>query len=291
MNSLGSLIRLARPHQYVKNVFVLMPLFFAGGILETDRLVPAVLAFLAFSFVASGIYVLNDLKDIQEDRLHPAKQARPLAAGEVSVSVAWGMSIALLGVGFVLMFFVSVTSAAILLLYVLMNIGYSLGLKRVALLDVGFIAIGFVLRLFVGSAASEVPLSQWIVVTTFLLALFLALAKRRDDLIIHSQTGEEVRIASKGYNLEMINSAITLLAAAILVAYLQYTTSTEVVSRLGSDHLYLTTLFVVMGVLRYLQITFVYQQSGSPTLVVLRDRFTQINLLCWVLTFGFLLYV
>jgi 4-hydroxybenzoate polyprenyltransferase len=290
MPSASSWIRLARPHQYIKNVFVLMPLFFAGGFSRPELLVPTLLGFVSFSLVASGVYVLNDLFDREEDRLHPEKQRRPLAAGEVSSRQAWIWSGLLALCGLTLMVVLSVKAFIILAVYLAMNISYSVKLKQIPLLDVSLIATGFALRLFVGSFVAGIPLSQWIVVTTFLLALFLALAKRRDDLVIHARTGESLRKASRGYNLEMLNSAITLLAASSIVAYLQYTTSAEVTARLGSEHVYLTTLFVVMGILRYLQITFVHEKSGSPTQVVLTDRFTQLNLLCWGLSFGVLLY-
>jgi 4-hydroxybenzoate polyprenyltransferase len=290
MLRLHPLIRLARPHQYIKNVFVLMPLFFAGGFLQPELLWPALAGFVAFSLAASGVYVLNDLFDREEDRRHPEKQQRPLASGEVSVRQAGVLAAVLTGCGVVLMAVVSMKALIILAVYLAINAGYSFRLKQVPILDVVLIAIGFALRLFVGSFAAGIPLSQWIVVTTFLLALFLALAKRRDDLVIHARTGECMRIASKGYNLELLNSAITLLAGCTIVSYLQYTVSTSVTTRLGSDHVYFTTLFVVLGMLRYLQITFVDEKSGSPTQVILTDRFTQVNLLCWLLSFGVLLY-
>lgn len=283
-------IHLARPHQYIKNIFVLMPLFFAGEFDQPHLVIPTLLAFSAFCFLASGVYVLNDLFDIQEDRIHPEKKNRPLASGQVSRNQAVVLSAFLSLSGLSVLALVSLDALMVSALYLVINIGYSVRLKEIPLLDVIIIATGFALRLFVGSFVADIPLSQWIVVTTFLLALFLALAKRRDDLVICSHTGTSVRIASKGYNLEMLNSAITLLAACSIVAYLQYTVSSEVTTRLGSDHVYLTTLFVILGILRYLQITFVFEKSGSPTQVLLSDRFTQLNLLCWVLVFGVLLY-
>jgi 4-hydroxybenzoate polyprenyltransferase len=290
MTSLVAFLRLARLHQHVKNIFVLLPLFFAGGITDPALLWPTLTAFIAFSFAASGIYVLNDWHDREEDRVHPAKKDRPLAAGTIQAGPAIALAIGLLLTGLILAAGLSLPALGILGLYVVLNLAYSFHLKQFALIDVTLIASGFALRLFMGSCASSTPLSHWIVVTTFLLALFLALAKRRDDLVLHARSGEVVRIASQGYSIEMLNSAITLVAASVIVAYLQYTTSEEVTGRLGSDFLYLTTFFVVMGILRYLQMTFVHEKSGSPTEVLLRDRFTQINLLCWAVTFGILIY-
>ena len=291
MPNLHALIRLARPHQYVKNVFILMPLFFAGKITQADGLILTVFGFFAFSLVASAVYIFNDLFDVEEDRLHPEKQRRPLAAGEVNPKAAFLLSLAFALTGLVWMFILSIPAGGILLTYVVMNLGYSWRLKQIPLVDVSIIALGFALRLYVGSFVADIPLSQWIVVTTFLLALFLALAKRRDDVVMMAKTGTSVRPASEGYNLEMLNSAITLLGACCIVAYLQYTTSIEVTKRLGSDHVYATTGFVVLGLLRYLQITFVLEKSGSPTQVILTDRFTQVNLLCWMISFGALIYL
>lgn len=290
MSRLSAYVRLARPHQHVKNVFVLLPLFFAGGIGEMDLLAPTLLAYAAFSLAASGVYVLNDLHDVEEDRVHPHKQTRPIAAGEVSAREAGAASAALVIAGLGLAAWISFPCFCVIAGYVLLNLAYSLRLKQISLLDVTLIATGFALRLFMGSFAAGIQLSHWIVVSTFLLALFLALAKRRDDLVLRARTGQTVRIAAKGYSADMLNSALTLVAASVVVAYLQYTTSEEVTARLGSDLVYLTTFFVIMGILRYLQITFVHEQSGSPTRVLLRDRFTQLNLLAWGASFALLLY-
>jgi 4-hydroxybenzoate polyprenyltransferase len=290
MPRLSDILRLIRPHQHVKNAFVLLPLFFAGEFMNPSLLTKAFVAFVAFSAVASAVYALNDLLDVEEDRAHPKKQVRPIAAGTIAIPFARGLCICLASAGLLLSITLSVHTALYLLAYLILNIGYSVTLKRISLLDVTIIAIGFALRLFMGASATETPLSMWIVMMTFLLALFLALAKRRDDLVIHAQTGEKMRVASKGYNLEMINSSMTLVGSVVVVTYIQYTLSPEVRSRLGTDTLYLTTFFVVMGILRYLQITFVLQDSGSPTQVLLRDRFTQITLLLWMITFGWILY-
>lgn len=290
MSRLLALIQLARPHQHVKNVFVLLPLFFAGGFTDTSLLIPSIAAFLAFSFTASGIYVLNDLMDVEEDKIHPEKRNRPIDSGRVPIPQAriWCAFLVAFGLGTAAS--LSLKTLAVLAVYAILNLAYSLKLKQVSLLDVTLIATGFVLRLFVGSVAADIYLSNWIVVLTFLLALFLALAKRRDDVVIHAKTGKQMRIAAAGYNLEMLNSAISLLAAAVILVYLQYTTDTSITERLGSEHLYLTTLFVILGILRYMQITFVFEHSGSPTRVLLEDRFTQLNLLAWFFTFGWILY-
>ena len=176
------------------------------------------------------------------------------------------------------MAWLSLQGALILGAYVLLNIAYSVILKHVAILDVAVIAIGFVLRLFVGAAVTGIELSKWIVVITFLLALFLALAKRRDDVLLYVQTGMKARKMIDGYNLRFLDSAMSIMAAVVVVSYVLYTTSADVIYKLHADHLYLTALFVILGILRYMQIALVDENSGSPTDVFWKDRFLRINL-------------
>ena len=279
-----------RPHQYIKNIFIFLPLFFAAKITNIELLINASITFVAFSLTASAIYTLNDYHDIEEDREHPKKKSRPLASGAISKAQAI-IIMALLAIGgFTLMASVSFNGVAILAAYVIMNIAYSFYLKHVAILDVTIIAIGFVLRLFIGSVVTGIALSMWIVIMTFLLALFMALAKRRDDVLIYMETGKKMRKVIDGYNLQFLDTAMAIMASVVIVAYTIYTTSAEVVERFHSQYLYLTALFVILGIMRYLQIAFVHLDSGSPTKIVLKDRFMQITILAWVITFGWILY-
>ncbi len=287
---LSALIKLMRPHQYIKNLFIFLPLFFALKITDTALLTNAFIAFIAFSLTASAIYTLNDYHDIEEDRQHPKKKNRPLASGAISKSQAIIIMAMLATAGFVLMATLSLKAVGILAAYVVMNIAYSFSLKHVAILDVTIIAIGFVLRLFIGSAVTDIPLSMWIVIMTFLLALFMALAKRRDDVLIYLDTGKKMRKVIDGYNLQFLDTAMAIMASVVIVAYTIYTTSAEVVARVHSEYLYLTALFVILGIMRYLQVAFVLKDSGSPTKIVLKDRFMQLTLIGWVLTFAWILY-
>jgi 4-hydroxybenzoate polyprenyltransferase len=287
---ISDIIKLMRPHQYIKNLFIFLPLFFAARIADTSLLLNAFIAFVAFSLVASAIYTLNDYHDIEEDRQHPKKRNRPLASGAITKSQAIGIMTLLLVAGVALMASLSLSATAILLAYVGMNIAYSLYLKHVAILDVTIIAIGFVLRLFIGSAVTNVPLSMWIVIMTFLLALFMALAKRRDDVLIYLETGKKMRKVIDGYNLQFLDSAMAIMASVVIVAYTIYTTSAEVVERVHSEYLYLTALFVIIGIMRYLQIAFIHKESGSPTRIILEDSFMQLTLLGWIISFAWILY-
>ncbi len=284
------IIRLVRPHQYIKNLFIFLPLFFASRITDPGLLGRALVAFLAFSLVAGAVYILNDSLDIEEDRRHPRKKYRPLASGAVTIRRAMGFMTAFALAGGVLMASVSLQALFILLLYVALNIAYSFSLKHVAILDVTIIATGFVLRLFVGSMATGVELSMWIVTMTFLLAMFLALAKRRNDVQLYLDTGKKTRKAVDGYNLRFLDTAMAVMASVVIVAYTIYTTSAEVVERVHSDHLYLTALFVIIGVMRYLQITLLDKNSDAPTTIVLKDPFMQLTLIGWMAANAWILY-
>lgn len=286
--------RVIRPQQWIKNVFVLVPLFFGGSLLDTTDIIAAVTAAMAFCFISSSIYCLNDIIDVEDDRRHPTKCHRPIAAGKISVAQAYVMmalmvalsfgSVALLG-GYAL------GVGVVVGLYMLMNVAYCFVLKRYAILDVCTIAFGFVLRLFAGGIATGIGLSNWIVLMTFLLTLFLSFAKRRDDVLKMNQTGHAPRKNTSRYNLDFINQAITITATVTLVCYVMYTVSPEVEQRIGTRYLYLTTVFVIIGILRYLQLTLVDNKSGDPTKAMLHDRVLQAVVLLWFLAFLLIIYI
>ena len=286
-----NIIKLLRPQQYIKNLFIFLPLFFAMKITSVEALLNATIAFIAFSLAASAIYTLNDFYDIEEDRQHPKKKNRPLASGAITKSQAINIMLLLFVAGIGLMAILDMQAVIILAAYVIMMIGYSLYLKHVAILDVTMIAIGFVLRIFVGSAVTDVPLSRWIIIMTFLLALFMALAKRRDDVLIYLDTGKKMRKVIDGYNLQFLDTAMGIMASIVIVAYINFSTSAEIVAKFNSEHLYLNVLFVILGIMRYLQISFVFKDSGSPTQIILKDRFIQLTLVGWIATFTGILYL
>lgn len=279
-----------RPHHYVKNLFIFLPLFFALKITDQSLVFIAFAAFIAFSITASAIYILNDYHDIQEDRQHPKKKNRPLASGAIKKPTAIIIMCALFFAGFTLMMNVSINATYILMAYVGMNVAYCFRLKHIPIVDISTIAIGFVLRLFVGATATGIHLSMWIVIMTFLLALFMALAKRRDDVLIYMDTGKKMRKVIDGYNLPFLDGAMMVMSAVVIVSYINYTTSTELISKVNSEYLYLTSSFVIFGILRYMKITFVNQESGSPTKIVLKDRFMQMVLVSWISFFAWLIY-
>jgi decaprenyl-phosphate phosphoribosyltransferase len=287
---MNAVIRLLRIKDWVKNLFLFIPTFFAGNIFNFNQLALLMAGAFAFSLVASGIYVMNDFRDRHVDRLHPKKKKRPIASGEVSEKTARITMIILLVSGLALSFVINHDFSYILVTYMLLNIGYSMGLKNIAIVDLFIVASGFLLRVYAGGFIADVPVTDWLAIMILLLALFLVTAKRRDDLLIRSETGELVRKASKSYNLEFINSCLTLLSAVIIVAYIMYTISPAVTDRFKSTHLFMTTVFVIAGIMRYLQITFVEQDSGSPTAVLYKDKFILITILGWIISFYLIIY-
>lgn len=284
-------IQLIRPKDWAKNLFLFVPLFFSGMFFETGKLVELLIGFICFSLVASSIYIMNDYRDIEDDKKHPVKKDRPLASGAVNKTTAIIIALLFLLIGFTAAWFLSHKFMFILGIYFLMNVGYSFGLKNIPILDIFIISIGFVLRIKSGSVISLIPLSEWLIIMVFLLALFLAFAKRRDDVLLKLSSGDDMRKAVKGYNLEFINTALSLICAVIIVAYIMYTMSPDVMQRLQTYRLYYTCLFVLAGVFRYLQLVFVQQNSQSPTKILYKDRFIQVTILLWIISFYVILYV
>ena len=283
-------IQLIRPKDWAKNMFLFIPVFFAGKIFSLETITHLLGGFFCFSMVASSIYIINDYRDIEDDQKHPTKQFRPLASGAVSKTAAILICILFLTIGFTVAGLIRDKFLFVLGIYFLLNLGYSFGLKTIPILDIIIVAIGFVLRVKAGAVIAFVGLSEWLVIMVFLLALFMALAKRRDDVLLKLASGTDMRKSVKGYNLEFINVAISLICAVIVVAYFMYTTSTEIIARLQTYRLYYTCLFVLAGILRYLQLVFVQEDSQSPTKILYKDRFIQLTILLWIFSFYLILY-
>lgn len=287
-----NLILLARPLQWLKNLFVFLPLFFAGELFNCQLFLSAFATFVVFSLTASAVYCINDLLDAPADRLHPKKKFRPIASGKVTSLQAIILSSFLLTIAVLVIALGGGTANLLLLLftYIFINIAYSFKLKFIPIVDVFIIAFGFVLRLLAGSVSTNIDLSMWIVVMTFLLSLFLGFAKRREDVYLFENSGVMARKNIDRYNLQFMNQVITVLASVTLVAYIMYTISPDIVQKYGTNKLYFTSIFVLAGIIRYLQISIVDMKSGSPTKVLIQDRFIQVCLLFWCLTFMVIIY-
>lgn len=284
-------IKLLRAKDWAKNLFLFIPVFFSGQIFNQDAYPLLLLGFLAFCCIASSIYIINDYRDIEDDKKHPVKSKRPLASGAVSKTAAIIICSILILSGLGIAFFIETKFLFVLGIYFLLNLGYSFGLKNIPILDIGIVAAGFVLRVKAGAVIADIGISEWLNIMVFLLALFMAIGKRRDDVLLKLSSGTDMRKAIKGYNLEYLNVVLALVCAVIVVAYFMYTMSPEVETRMGTYRLYYTCLFVLAGILRYLQIIFVQAASGSPTKILYRDRFIQITLLLWIASFYLIIYM
>ena len=288
-----NLCRLIRPKQWIKNTIVLLPIFFGGALLRVEALYAGFITALSFSFISSSIYCLNDIIDLKDDRRHPVKCQRPLASGAISVVQGFIIMASMVILSMITLFLLpdnQMKTAGVIFFYWVLNIAYCLFLKQHAIIDVCVIAFGFVLRIISGGLATGIGLSKWIVLMTFLLMLFLSFAKRRDDVLRMNETGHAPRKNTSRYNLTFINQAITITASVTLVCYIMYTMSPEVIANFHTSNLYLTSVFVLLGLLRYIQIAVVDKKSGDPTKVILNDRFIQLIALGFGLTFLIIIY-
>ncbi|NNG03578.1 MAG: decaprenyl-phosphate phosphoribosyltransferase [Inquilinus sp.] len=285
---LRNYLALLRAHQWIKNVFVLAPLFFTPDALSVAMALHVLLGAACFCAVSSAVYIVNDFVDREADRRHPRKRHRPLAAGTISTVEAFLAFSVLVLIGVGGAWLLAPPFAALLVAYFALNLAYSLKLKHLSIVDLLSISAGFVLRVDGGAMLIGVPPSEWILLCTGLLALFIAIGKRRDDLV--KDLGTEHRPSLEGYTTTFLDIAATMVLGALLVSYAIYTTDAAVMARLGSERLYLTVPFVLAGVLRYVQIIVVEERSGSPTTVVLTDRFMIVTVLGWMATFAVLIY-
>lgn len=288
------IISLIRPHHWIKNLFVFLPMFFGGALTDTDAILGSLAAFFAYSFAASSIYCYNDILDVEDDRRHSVKCRRPIASGAISILkgyIIMAVMILLSALSVLLLGDRAALLAVVMAVYFVLNIAYCLLLKHFAVVDVVVLSFGFVLRILAGSAATGIIASHWLVLMTFLLALFLSFAKRRDDVVRMMKTGEAPRHNTKRYNMTFINQAITVTAAVTLVCYVMYTISPEVAARTNFRYGYLTTILVILGLLRYMQLTSVDQKSGDPIKLLYSDRFLQIVVMLWMLSYILMIYV
>lgn len=283
------MIALMRIPDWTKNLFVLAPLFFSDSFTEGALVVKALAAFLGFSLAASTVYVLNDWCDREDDAAHPTKCTRPIAAGLIGGRQALAIAVVLAVASIAAGLAAGLPRGYWLVLgaYFLINVAYSTVLREAELVDVCIIAAGFVLRVLAGSEAIGVSASPWIILSTGLLALLLVLGKRRSDLAMET-SGR--RGSLSGYSVEFIDVTLAALAASTIGFYALFTLSDYTRLKFGTQDLYLTTFFVVVGVLRYLQVVIARGGGGSPTDIALRDRPMQVIVAAWLITFGLIAF-
>ena len=279
-----------RPHEWLKNVFVLAALVFAKRIFEPDDLLRSGLAFACFCLISSAAYLFNDIRDRESDRRHPQKCHRPIASGALRVSVAAIAALALALVALSGGFYAHPHFGIVLLIYAVVNVAYTLYLKHVVILDVMTIAMGFLLRAIGGAVAIQVSISSWFILCTVLLALFLCFAKRRQERVLLKAEAHNHRRILEDYSLQFLDQVIAIVTAGALVSYALYTMSPEVMKKLGNDRLNLTIPFVIYGMLRYLYLLYTQSEGGNPASTVLGDAPLLIVCTLWLLTLGALIY-
>ncbi len=289
-----SLIRLMRPHQWIKNGFIFLGLVFGHG-WEDASLVSEVLAlFAAFCLVSSAVYVMNDIADRGADRLHPAKRSRPLAQGEIGVSSAVALCVALALAGLALAAVVSLSALLIAAAYVALNFAYSAGLKHVAILDVFMISSGFMLRILAGTAGVGIAPSKWLLLCGLMLTLFLGFGKRRAELLALTDNGNSdgaagQRAALEGYSMALLDRLITVSVAGAAIGYALYTMDAQTIALHGTDRLIFTVPFVLYGLFRYLRVMYSKGGGGDPAWELLHDPHLIAATAGWLGTTGWFL--
>ena len=287
---MGGLLQSMRPRQWAKNVLVLAALVFSQHLFDPDYAGRALLAFGLFCLLSSAVYLLNDVLDREQDRLHPRKRHRPIASGALPVPAALAASAAI-GIGAVAASFeLNGPFGWVAAGYVLLNIAYSLFLKHMVILDVMVIAAGFLLRAIGGGLAIDVPISSWFILCTMLLSLFLGFVKRRQELVLLDEGASDHRRILEEYNAHFLDQMISVVTAGALITYAMYTMSPDVMAKLGTNHLNLTVPFVVYGLLRYLYLVYRRGLGDSPAETLLGDVPLIVNGALWLATLVGVLY-
>lgn len=272
-----------RPEQWLKNGFVLAPIVFSGLVGDPEAWLRCLVAVAAFCAASSATYLINDVLDRKADRAHPAKRARPIAAGEISIGFALTVAVVLVIAAIAIALGLGGWFPAILVAYVSLVLLYSVLLKRAIFLDVLVVAAGFVLRVVGGAVAINVPVSRWILVVAYLLALYLALGKRRTELVLLGDEAGSHRAVLGHYTLPMVDSAISVVLGATVLAYALYTVAPDTVAKVGSEGLLATVPIVLYGLFRYLYLLHRHELGGSPTKALLTDRPLLACVVIWLL--------
>ena len=291
-----ALLQALRPKQWTKNLLVFAGVVFSQHASDPALLLRATAGFVAFSLLASSVYIVNDLKDVEADRLHPKKRHRPIASGALSPVVAWTVVPILLAIVAAISSWLGFGFLLVLAAYLLSNVSYSFGLKHQVILDVFLIASGFVLRAVAGvellkPVAPETQLSAWLLVCTFFGALFLAVSKRRRELANAGTLASDQRAVLASYTPELLDRMLTITAACTLMSYALYTIWPATVAKFGTEAMMVTVPVVAYGVFRYLHLVRVSEMSEDPSLVLLADRPIQLTVLVYVAISVWILYI
>lgn len=288
---LQNYFNLLRIPQWIKNFFIFVPLVFSQHLFDQDYLELSLLGFIIFSLVSSSIYIVNDLIDINEDRLHPVKKFRPIPAGLVTKSFAIAAASLLAGGSFVLLSFTNNRFAGTVIAYFLITILYSIRLKNIVILDVFTIAAGFMLRILGGAFIISVEISSWLILTTMFISLFLAVMKRRSELkFVSSYEAGTTRKVLAHYSTEFIDQMSTVTSAGVIICYALYTVSQRTVTIFQTENLIYTTPFVVFGIFRYMYLIYIGKKGENTTEILLSDLPMIFNIIIYVLVVIAIIY-
>ncbi|MCI0450144.1 MAG: decaprenyl-phosphate phosphoribosyltransferase [Chlorobi bacterium] len=285
-------VKLIRPKQWIKNFFVFAPLLFSKHVFHLEYLIPSIAAFILFSLASSAVYIINDILDVEADRVHPKKKYRPIASGEIAIKEALIFLAVLIIIIIAALFFQRRVFSFVIILYIITNLVYSLRVKSIVLLDVFFISFGFMLRVLGGAAAIAVPISSWMVLTTIFISLFLAISKRRSELsqTVNLENIEKQRKVLREYSVEFADQINTIVAAGTIVSYALYTVSERTVATFGTDKLIYTTPFVIYGIFRYMYLMHQKNMGESPTTIVTKDIPIILCVLIWFIISLIIIY-
>lgn len=288
---LRGIIRLLRPHQWVKNAFIFAPVVFSKHLFDVEYFVRVVLAFAVFCLASSVVYILNDLADVESDRLHPNKRFRPIASGTIGAPLAVSIAGALLVPVIYGMSRLGWGYSAVVMMYLGLNLSYSFGLKKVFLLDVFLIAAGFMLRVLAGAFAIQVQASPWLILCTLFISVFLAVSKRRAEILLTiTEESELARPVLRQYDLQFIDQMMTIAASGMAISYALYTVASRTVEVFGTENLIFTTVFVLFGIFRYLHIMRTHKTEDNPTILLASDAPMVVNVLAWLASCVFIIY-
>jgi len=289
MNKIKDILTLCRVEQYIKNLFVFAPLFFSFNF-TYENIYYSIITFILFCILASSIYILNDILDVNEDRLHEIKKNRPIAIKTISSDFGIKLSLIFLLISLSLSYLINLYVSIIFIIYFIINILYSYKLKHIPIIDITIISTGFILRLYAGGYAINEMITYWIIIMTFILAFFIALAKRRDDVFMLSK-GYMTRKSIDGYNLKFINISLVVIPFLIIILYLAFTFDNDVILKFNTKYLWTTTVFVFLGLFRYVYLIFYKNLSHDPTKLFLSDKYMQFIIVSWLSMFYILVKV
>lgn len=288
--TLVELFKSIRPQQWLKNFFIFAPLIFSENIFNLSMFLQTLLAFAVFCLLSGALYILNDLKDLEEDRLHPIKSKRPLASGELKKRQAIAAFVILSFISLLLASLVNEGFLWVCLVYFFLQVAYSFALKHVVILDVFIVASGFFLRVIAGAVAIQVQISPWLLICTTLLALFLALSKRRHEILLLDEEAMNHRPILKEYSPYLLDQMISVVTASTVIAYCLYTISGETIEKFGTNKLILTVPFVLYGIFRYLYLIHQKAEGGTPETLILKDRPLLLDIFLWIISAALIIY-